>query len=70
MEAALLAALLVIDNVLAHEGPPPPHAPAMVRELLAHPLEAQYAQTLFQRAVPATLVEFAQRAPGRIQDFR
>ena len=63
MEAALLAALLVIDNVLSHEGPPPPHAPAMVRELLAHPLEAQDAETLFLRAVPAALVEFVQRPP-------
>lgn len=63
MEAALLAALLVIDNVLVHEGPPPPHAPAMVRELLAHPLEAQDAETLFRRAVPASLVEFMQRPP-------
>jgi len=63
MEAALLAALLVIDNVLAHEGPPPPHAPAMVRELLAHPLEAQDAERLFLRAVPGGLVELVQRPP-------
>ena len=61
MDAALLAALLVIDNVLAHEGPPPPQAPAMVRELLAHPLEAKDVETLFRRAVPAVLVETVNR---------
>src|SRR3990172_9179562 len=33
MEAALLAALLVIDNVLSHEGPPPPHEAPILRRL-------------------------------------
>jgi len=61
MEVALFTALLVIDNVLAHEGPPPPHAPAIVRELLARPLEAKDVETMFRRAVPAALVEFVHR---------
>ena len=63
MELLLIAALQLIDNVLTHEGPPPLHAPAMVRELLAHPLEAQDAKTLFRRAVPPQLVELVQRPP-------
>jgi len=35
-----LDALSVIDNVVRHEGPPPPAAPPLVRELLADPLRA------------------------------
>src|SRR5258706_3832618 len=60
MDAALLAALMVIDNVLSHEpgNSPytPPYAPPMVRELLAHPREAQDAETIFRHAVPAPLI--------------
>ena len=32
-------ALLIIDNVVRHEAPPPRAAPPVVRELLARPLE-------------------------------
>jgi len=44
----------VIDNILRHEGPPPP-SPAMVRALLARPLAAQDAAAIFEGAVPAAL---------------
>jgi len=57
MEAALFAALLVIDNVLSHEGPPPPYSPPVVRELLAQPREAMDAETIFRNALPIALVE-------------
>src|SRR5260221_14654956 len=57
MDAALLAALMVIDNVLRHEPAAPPHAPPMVRELLAHPREAQDTETIFRRSVPAVLLD-------------
>ena len=57
MEAALFAALLVINNVLSHEGPPPPHSPPMVRELLAQPREAMDAETIFRNALPIALIE-------------
>src|SRR5258706_12212175 len=60
MDAGLLAALMVIDNVLSHEpgiSPyTPPYAPPMVRELLAHPRDAQDAETIFRHAVPAPLI--------------
>ena len=47
--------LTVIDNVIRHASPPPPTAPPIVRELLADPLAAADAQTLFYRTVPGTL---------------
>ena len=52
-------ALLIVDNVLRHEAPPPRAAPALVRELLARPLEAADAAALFERAVPAKLTDFS-----------
>ena len=56
-------ALLVIDN-LVRNGPPAPRAtPALVRELLARPLDALDAGAVFQRAVPASLAGFAPGAP-------
>jgi hypothetical protein len=49
-------ALSVIDNIIRHDATPaPPYAPPVVRELLANPLAAADAQTLFYRAVPGTL---------------
>ena len=45
-------ALLLIDNVLRHEAPPPRAAPVLVRELLARPLEAADAAALFRRSFP------------------
>ena len=50
-------ALQVIDNAVRHEGPPPPHAPAVVRELFARPLDAQDAAALFRRAIPPELID-------------
>ncbi|MGH8689006.1 MAG: hypothetical protein ACREVQ_14985 [Burkholderiales bacterium] len=70
LAAAVLASLLaacagpsqlqVIDNVLSHEGPPPP-SPAIVRQLLARPLDARAAAPIFDSAVPASLREMAAR---------
>jgi hypothetical protein len=52
-------ALSVIDNLVRHDaGEPPPHAPPVVRELLADPLASADAQTLFYRAVPGALRRF------------
>ena len=48
-------ALSVIDNVLRHAEPAPPAAPPIVRELLAGPLAAASAETLFYRTVPGNL---------------
>jgi len=48
-------ALSVIDNLVRHEGPPPPFAPPAVRELLARPLAAVDAAAFFERSVPAGL---------------
>jgi hypothetical protein len=53
------ASLGVIDNVLSHEGPPPP-SPPIVRELLARPLEALDARAIFARSVPEPLARLAQ----------
>ena len=52
------SSLQVIDNVLSHEGPPPP-APAIVRQLLARPLDARAVAPIFDGAVPAPLREMA-----------
>lgn len=54
--------LQVIDNILSHEAPPPP-APALVRELLAQPLAAPDAATIFARSVPAALFRLAEPVP-------
>ena len=56
-------ALAVIDNVLRHAGPPPAAAPPVVREILADPLAALAAETLFDRNVPAGLRRLADMAP-------
>ncbi|HZM34957.1 MAG TPA: hypothetical protein VFC18_10735, partial [Burkholderiales bacterium] len=48
-------ALLLVDNVLRHEAPAPRAAPALVRELLARPLDAADAASLFRRTVPEAL---------------
>lgn len=53
------ASLGVIENVLSHEGPPPP-SPPIVRELLARPLDALDASAIFERSVPGTLLRLAQ----------
>jgi hypothetical protein len=52
-------ALLIIDNVVRHEAPPPRAAPAIVRELLARPLDAADAAAFFDRTVNKGLVQFA-----------
>jgi hypothetical protein len=57
-------ALLLIDNVIRHEGPPPRAAPALVRGLLASPLDAADAAALFRRSVPLPLQEPARVAPA------
>lgn len=57
-------ALGVIDNVLAHEAPPPRAAQPLVRELLARPAAAADAAALFARAVPEALFPFATETPA------
>jgi hypothetical protein len=57
-----LGAVQVIDNILRHEGPPPP-SPPLVRELLARPFAAQDAASIFGRSVPAALLALAEPAP-------
>jgi hypothetical protein len=54
--------LRVIDNILRHEGAPPP-APPMVRELLARPFAAVDAEAIFARAVPRGLLALAEAVP-------
>jgi hypothetical protein len=56
-------AFAVIDNVVNHEGLPPPAAPPLVREILARPLDAVDAEKLFDRAVPAGLRRVAATPP-------
>jgi hypothetical protein len=51
-------ALSVIDNVIRHDLTPPPAATPIVRELLADPLAAANAETLYIRAVPGALRRF------------
>ncbi|HSB48285.1 MAG TPA: hypothetical protein VLD15_02085 [Burkholderiales bacterium] len=48
-------AFFVIDNVIRHDLTPPPASPPIVRELLAGPLAAADAATLFDRSVPGAL---------------
>jgi len=48
-------ALSVIDNVIRHDLTPPPAAPPIVRELLADPMAAADAATLFDRGVAGAL---------------
>jgi hypothetical protein len=48
-------ALTIIDNILSHEGAPPPAAPSLVRALLKAPLTAVDAAALFDQAVPQSL---------------
>lgn len=55
MDPLLAGSLLVLGNILAHEAPPPPHAPAVVRELLERPREAMDAENFFLRSVPKEL---------------
>ena len=52
----------VIDNTLRHEAPPPRAALAIVRELLAQPLETRNAGAIFDRLVPRPLVDAAAAA--------
>jgi hypothetical protein len=53
-------ALSVIDNVLRFDSTPPPAAPLVVRELLAEPMAATEAASLFDRAVPGALRRFVE----------
>jgi hypothetical protein len=65
LRAALAAAILsaaphpdalrILDNVARHQGPAPVHAPALVRDLFARPMDAQDAAAIFARSVPAEL---------------
>ena len=59
-------ALLIIDNVVRHESPPPRAAPALVRELLSRPLDAADAAALFRKAVSPPLESLGgeKRIPG------
>lgn len=56
-------ALRVIDNLLQNGPAAPLATPALVRDLLARPLEALDAQTVFARVVPPPLVSFTQGEP-------
>ncbi len=55
-------ALRVIDNLITHEGPPPPAAPDHVRALLKDPLAAVNVATLFDQLVPDALRRLADGA--------
>src|SRR3970040_190398 len=61
-------ALLIIDNVVRHEAPPPRAAPAIVRELLARPLDAAEAQAFFNKTVDKSLLQFP-TGPGKPVPF-
>jgi hypothetical protein len=65
-------ALRVIDEVLQQrQETPPPGSPALVRELLAQPLQGLDAEAIFRRAVPDVLVRMAEEhpAPAAAQPF-
>lgn len=63
LEARLGAdASRVIDNILRHEGPPPP-SPPIVRKLLERPSAAMEAASRFEQLVPRELVALAEPAP-------
>jgi hypothetical protein len=51
--------LSVIDNLVRHDAPAPPHTPPLVSALLAQPLAAADAAAFFDRSVPAALTRFA-----------
>jgi hypothetical protein len=67
LAAALLAACAgpqpigVIDNVLRHEGRPPP-SPRAVRQVLARPMKAMDAAGVFAQAAPPGLARLAEPA--------
>jgi hypothetical protein len=64
-------ALLVIDNVLAHEGREPPAGAApIVRELLGRPAAAADAATLFYRSVPGALRRLVDEASAEPSPVR
>ena len=52
----------VIDNILRHEGAPPP-SPPIVRKLLERPFAAMDAASIFERSVPRGLLALAEPAP-------
>ena len=56
-------ALLVVDNLVRNGPPAPRAAPALVRELLARPLDALDAEAIFRQAIPASLVDLTPGAP-------
>lgn len=68
MDPFLAGSLLVLGNILAHEAPPPPHAPPVVRELLSRPREALDAENFFLAAVPRELMGSPENSSRR--DFQ
>lgn len=62
-------ALGVVDNLLAHEAPPPPGAPALLDAVFKDPLAGADASALWRHAVPSTLEEFLQPAATRPEEF-
>ena len=63
------ATLGIVDNLLAHEAPPPPGTPAVLAPLFQDPLLAADAPALWQRVVPRSLEAFFEAPPGRAEDF-